>query len=65
MEDQTKHVYEPPYFLKGFVLSDDLCQIIVKLLHGDPKFRYQNVKSLRKDLIQLRTYIENTPLSLR
>jgi len=34
------NVYEVPYFFKDYILSNDMCQIIVKLLHKDPVHRY-------------------------
>ena len=34
------NVYEVPYFFKDFILSNDMCQIIVKLLHENPLHRY-------------------------
>lgn len=53
----TNNVYEIPYFFKDFILSNDMCQIIVKLIHENPQHRYQSIYHLREDLVQLRENI--------
>ena len=34
------NVYEIPYFLQNYVLSNDMCFIIAKLLSESPRHRY-------------------------
>lgn len=34
------NVYEVPYFFKDYILSNDLCQIMIQLLHQRQKHRY-------------------------
>lgn len=53
----NNNVYEIPYFFKDFILSNDMCQIIVKLLHENPLHRYQNLYHLREDLVKLKENI--------
>lgn len=61
----SKNVYETPFFMKDFIVSDDMCQILVKLLHENPACRFQSIKELRFSLVQLRENILQTPLILR
>jgi len=51
------NVYEVPYFFKDYILSNDMCQIIVKLLHKDPQFRYQTISAVRDELVKLKDNI--------
>lgn len=51
------NVYEVPYFFKDYILSNDMCQIIVKLLHQNPDHRYKNIADVRKELAFLKTQI--------
>lgn len=55
--DEKSNVYEIPYFFKDFVLSNDICQIIVKMLHKDPQHRYQTIKEVRDELQKLQENI--------
>jgi len=59
------NVYEIPYFFKNYVLSNDMCFIIAKLLSESPRHRYQSLSQLRKDLVTLRENIFSTPPMLR
>lgn len=59
------NVYEIPYFLQNYVLSNDMCFIIAKLLSESPRHRYQSLPLLRKDLVTLRENIFSTPSMLR
>ena len=61
----NNNVYEIPYFFRDFILSNDMCQIIVKLIHENPQHRYQNLYHLRDDLIKLKENILQTPKILR
>lgn len=59
------NVYEIPYFFKDFILSDDMCKIMTKLLHLDPRERYQTLDDVREDLVILKDNITQTPPILR
>ena len=59
LSDKTpkSNVYEVPYFLNDFVLSNDMCHIICRLLHMAPKHRYPSLVDLRTDLLRLKENI--------
>ena len=59
------NVYEIPYFFKDFILSNDMCQICVKLLHQSPKHRFQSLSEVREELAKLMDNITQTPTILR
>lgn len=42
LNDKTPdaNVYEVPFFLKDFILSNDMCYILIKLLNQQQKHRY-------------------------
>lgn len=61
----SMNVYEVPFFFKDFILSNDMCYIIVKLLHQNPKYRYQSLAELRNDLLNLKENIYSMPTMLR
>jgi hypothetical protein len=39
-----RNIFDVPFFAKKRVISDDLCQILVHLLHKNNKYRYQNLE---------------------
>jgi hypothetical protein len=41
------NVYNIPYFFKDYILSNDICHILVKLLNENPRHRYQSLSLLR------------------
>ncbi len=59
------NVYQVPYFFQDYILSNDMCFILVRLLSENPKNRYQSLAQLRKDLMTLRDNIYATPPLLR
>ena len=58
-------MYEVPYFFKDYILSNDMCQIIVKLLHRNPDHRFKDLAEVRKELAFLKQQILETPVILR
>jgi Ran GTPase-activating protein (RanGAP) involved in mRNA processing and transport len=42
-----------------------MCQIIVKLLHKNPQYRYQSLQEVRVELAKLQDNITQTPVTLR
>lgn len=61
----TSNVYEVPYFFQGYILSNDMCYVMVKLLHQEQKHRYTSLAQVKTDLINLRDNIYSTPPMLR
>jgi len=59
------NVYTVPFFFKDYILSNDMCYILIRLLHQAPKHRYQDLKTVKQDLLDLRHNICQTPLMLR
>lgn len=59
------NVYQVPYFFREYILSNDMCFILVRLLSENPRYRYQSLSLLRKDLVTLRENIYATPPLLR
>ena len=55
--DKQSNVYEIPYFFKDFVLSNDICQIIVRMLHRDQQHRFQTLQEVRDELSKLQENI--------
>ena len=51
------NVYETPFFFDDFILSNDMCQILVKLLHYNPVHRFQNLSDLKVELLKLKDNI--------
>jgi serine/threonine protein kinase len=51
------NVYEVPYFFKDYILSNEMCFIIVRLLHQSPKHRYSSLAQVKEDLLNLRENI--------
>ena len=65
LEDPEKNVFKVPYFLKDRIISNDMCKIVVLLLHYDPEHRYESLAAVKDDLLKLRKSIFETPLLLR
>ena len=61
----NSNVYDVPYFLKDFILSNDMCYILIRLLHYNPKYRYNSLTQLRGDLLNLRDNVYSTPSMMR
>ena len=59
------NVYEVPFFAQKRILSNEMCQIMVKLLHDNPKHRFKDLKEIKSQLLILREHIFNTPKLLR
>ena len=59
------NVYEVPYFLKDYILSNDMCYVLVRLLHQSPKHRFGDLVAVREDLQRLRENLCQTPATLR
>lgn len=59
------NIYEEPYFLKNRVLSNQMCKILVHLMHEDPKYRFEDLDSIKQALLELRKNIFSTPKILR
>jgi len=59
------NVFEVPYFLKGCILSNEMCKIIVYLLHQNTRYRSKTLHEVRKELLKLRDNNYNTPKLLR
>ena len=58
-------MFHVPYFFDNYILSNDMCYIVSKLLCGLPKYRYLTLTQLKKDLIKLKENIYSTPTLLR
>ena len=58
-------MFHVPYFFDNYILSNDMCYIVSKLLCGLPKYRYLSLSSLKKDLMKLKENIYSTPSLLR
>ena len=58
-------MYEVPFFATNRVLSNEMCMILVKLLHDNPKHRFRDLAELKLQLLQLRENIFETPQLLR
>ena len=58
-------MFNSPYFCKDFIMSNELCQILVNLLHQQQKHRYTGIPIVRQDLLRLRKNIFETPLLMR
>lgn len=41
------NIYEEPNFLRGRILSNQLCKVLVHLLHQDPKHRFESLDSIK------------------
>ena len=59
------NVYEVPYFFKDYILSNDMCYLLVRLLHQTPKYRIGDLDTVKEELLKLRDNIYSTPLMLR
>lgn len=60
-----QNVFNVPYFFDNFILSNDMCFIVSKLLCGTSRHRYLSLSQLRKDLLKLKENIYSTPSLLR
>lgn len=59
------NVYEVPYFFKDYILSNDMCYIMTRLLHQNPKHRFSDLDEVKEELLKLRDNIYSTPCMLR
>jgi len=59
------NVYEVPYFFKDYILSNDMCYILVRLLHQSPKHRFNDLDLVKENLAKLRENLYSTPATLR
>lgn len=50
-ETPNNNVFNVPYFCEDFIMSNELCQILVNLLHKKPSHRYSDIDKVREDLI--------------
>jgi serine/threonine protein kinase len=65
LEDPEKNVFKVPFFLENRIISNEMCRILIMLLHYDPEHRYQSLAAVKEDLLKLRKSIFETPLLLR
>ena len=42
-----QNVYEVPFFAQNRVLSNDMCTILVRLLHDSQKYRYKDLEEIK------------------
>ena len=61
-DSPENNVYKIPYFLQNKIVSNEMADILVKLLHQDPDKRYEKLVSVKQDLLKLRKNIFETPL---
>jgi len=47
LDSPENNVYKIPYFLENRIVSNEMADIIVHLLHEDPEKRYQNLAKLK------------------
>lgn len=59
------NVYEVPFFFKDYILSNDMCYILIRLLHSNPKHRFTTLDDVKEELLRLRENIYSTPPMLR
>eukprot|EP00347_Sterkiella_histriomuscorum_P009457 403341144 len=59
------NVYEVPYFFKDYILSNDMCYLLIRLLHQNPKYRFSDLEQVKEELLKLRENIYSTPPMLR
>jgi serine/threonine protein kinase len=64
-DSPENNVYKIPYFLQNKIVSNEMADILVKLLHQDPDKRYEKLVSVKQDLLKLRKNIFETPLLMR
>ena len=51
------NVYEVPFFFKDYILSNDMCYILVRLLHQQQKYRFTSLEDVKKELLKLKDHI--------
>lgn len=61
----SDNVFEVPFFLKDYIISNEMCYILVRLLHQKLQHRYANLSEVRRDLLSLKENIFSTPTMLR
>jgi len=61
----SDNIFSPPLFLQKYILSDDMCYILSRLLNPNPAKRYNSLYEVRKILIKLQDNIRTTPILLR
>jgi len=64
-ESPENDVFVVPFFLKGKIVSNQMCKILIHLLHADPIHRYQNLDEVKQDMLKLRKNIFETPILMR
>lgn len=65
LEDPEQNVFKVPFFLENRILSNEMCRILILMLHYDPEHRYESLAAVKEDLLRLRRSIFETPLLLR
>ena len=64
-DSPDNNVYNIPYFLQNRIISNDMADILVHLLHQDPEKRYDKLFQVKQDLLKLRKNIFETPVLMR
>lgn len=65
LDSPENNVYHIPYFLENRIVSNEMADILVHLLHKDPEKRYDKLTLVKADLLKLRKNIFETPLLMR
>jgi serine/threonine protein kinase len=65
LDSPENNVYKVPYFFENKVVSDEMAQILVHMLHRNPEKRFKNLQDVKQNLLKLRKNIFDTPLLLR
>lgn len=59
------NVYKVPDFMEGRILSNEMCKILVCMLHQNPKYRTFDLETVKNQLLSLRVNIFDTPVLMR
>ena len=61
----SDNIYDPPVYLQKYILSNDMCYILSRLLHPNPNHRYSDLTELRRILYDLKQNILSIPQVIR
>lgn len=64
-QKSDSNVYIVPSFFNDYILSNDMCRVIVKMLHKDPEHRYESIYQVKTELQRIKDNILATPVILR
>jgi hypothetical protein len=65
LDSPENNVYRVPFFLADRIVSNEMADILVHLLHKDAEKRYDKLQHVKADLLKLRKNLKETPLLLR